>query len=51
MRLLSVNEYAREKGITTQAVYKQIERGTIKTRKVKVERVKIVVEDTEAKHV
>ena len=45
--LLSVNEYARRKGVSPQAVYKKIRRGTLKTVVEKVERIKIVVEDTD----
>jgi len=47
MQLLSVNEYARLRGITPQAVYKKVTSGKLKTKTVKVERIRIIVEDTD----
>ena len=47
MQLMSVPEYARFKGVTPQAIYGKIKRGTLKTVTEKVEELRIVVEDTE----
>jgi len=47
MQLYSVAQYARMKGISTQAVYKKIHNKKLKTVIEKIDRVRVVVEDTE----
>lgn len=51
MQLLSVPQYAKLKGISQQAVYGRIRRGTLKTVTEKVEQVRVVVDDTEMQDV
>jgi len=48
MQLLTVTQYAKQHGVTTQSVYQRIRRGTLKTKTIKRPVVVIPVENINA---